>query len=105
MLRRRQLNPDATYEAVRQRISCRKPGSVNANTNLNRGLEAVPAEIGLLTALERLDLSGNYLNDLPTEVSLLQKLEYLDLARNEFSILPIVVFSLASKSLGFQFRQ
>ena len=57
---------------------------------------AVPAEIGQLTALRVLDLSGNQLTSLPAEIGQLTSLEVLYLANNQLTSLPAEVGQLTS---------
>ena len=54
--------------------------------NLSRiGLEALPSEIGQLTNLQTLYLSGNQLRQLPPEIGQLTNLQSLDLWDNQLS--------------------
>lgn len=52
------------------------------------GLDTIPPEIGKLTSLTDIDLSGNKLRKLPEEFEALTSLVTLNLARNEFDSLP-----------------
>ena len=57
---------------------------------------AVPAEIGQLTSLTRLHLSGNQLTSLPAEIWRLTSLRVLDLRANDLTILPAEIGQLTS---------
>jgi hypothetical protein len=62
---------------------------------------AVPAEIGQLTSLTELHLSGNQLTSLPAEIGQLTSLRELDLGWNQLTTLPAEIGQLTSlKSLG-----
>jgi hypothetical protein len=52
------------------------------------GLQALPAEIGQLSQLQWLDLSGNQLTALPAEIGQLSQLQELDLSYNQSIALP-----------------
>jgi Leucine-rich repeat (LRR) protein len=60
----------------------------------NRGLSALPPEVGRLTNLERLDLTGNQLTSLPPEVGRLTNVRTLDLGRNRLTAFPSPVLEL-----------
>jgi leucine-rich repeat protein SHOC2 len=53
-----------------------------------RGLDSLPASIGLLVNLEELDLSKNKLQTLPREIKNLKKLKELILFRNKLTSAP-----------------
>lgn len=60
---------------------------------IQMGLDTVnniylPASIGFLKKLKRIDLSQNYFNNLPESFSNLKKLEYLDLSYNRLNNIP-----------------
>ena len=57
---------------------------------------AVPAEIGQLTELKRLHLSGNQLTSLPAEIWQLTSLKVLDLRANDLTSLPTEIGQLTS---------
>ena len=57
---------------------------------------AVPAEIGQLTSLTRLDLSDNGLTSLPPEIGQLTSLERLDLRGNQLTSVPAEIGQLTS---------
>jgi Leucine-rich repeat (LRR) protein len=59
-------------------------------------LTSIPGEIGRLTKLRRLQLSGNKLQDLPTEFEQLQSLEGLWLHGNMLKSLPSGIATLSS---------
>lgn len=59
-----------------------------------RGLTALPPDIGQLRALRILYLHKSYLTALPTEIVQLKKLEELHLYYNQFEIFPIEVCKL-----------
>lgn len=50
---------------------------------VNESLKAIPAEIGQLTHLQRLGLTGNALDTLPSEIGQLSRLQHLALGRNK----------------------
>ena len=65
--------------------------------NLNRNqLTSLPAEIGQLTSLTRLDLFGNQLTSVPAEIGQLTSLEGLDLRYNQLTSVPAEIGQLAS---------
>jgi hypothetical protein len=51
-------------------------------------LRALPSEIGLLVAVEHLDIGGNDLRELPSEIGRLKSLEVLVATRNHLTLLP-----------------
>ena len=59
-------------------------------------LTSVPAEIGQLTSLERLSLYDNQLTSLPAEIWQLTSLEDLDLSDNQLTSLPAEIGQLTS---------
>ncbi|MEM9448103.1 MAG: COR domain-containing protein, partial [Cyanobacteria bacterium P01_E01_bin.6] len=59
-------------------------------------LSALPSEIGQLTSLQSLDLSGNQLSALPTEIGQLTSLQSLDLIANPLRTLPTEIGQLTS---------
>jgi Leucine-rich repeat (LRR) protein len=59
------------------------------NTNYDEPLiRTLPADIGKLTSLKELTLSGNFLNQLPPEIGLLTELRVLKLGDNRLATLP-----------------
>ncbi len=54
----------------------------------------IPAELGQLTQLERLDLRNNYQTVIPPEIGQLKKLEILLLSRNRFEAIPLELSQL-----------
>ena len=58
--------------------------------------DAVPAELGQLTSLEMLDLTGNQLTSLPAEIGQLTSLKVLYLIDNRLTIVPAEIGQLAS---------
>jgi leucine-rich repeat protein SHOC2 len=65
--------------------------------NLNRNqLTSLPAELGQLTSLTRLDLFGNQLTSVPAEIGQLTSLEGLDLRYNQLTSVPAEIGQLAS---------
>ena len=58
--------------------------------------DAVPAELGQLTSLEMLDLTGNQLTSLPVEIGQLTSLKVLYLIDNRLTIVPAEIGQLAS---------
>lgn len=52
------------------------------------GISTLPVEVQALTALERIDLSGNSLTEIPASVGALQRLEELNLSDNQLSFVP-----------------
>ena len=63
----------------------------------NMGLGGtVPAEIGQLTSLERLDLRGNQLTSVPAEIGQLTSLERLWLGGNQLTSVPAEIGQLTS---------
>ncbi|WP_299678832.1 leucine-rich repeat domain-containing protein [uncultured Tenacibaculum sp.] len=65
-------------------------GIFNGRGNLTE----VKPEIGELTKLERLDLTGHKLSTLPTEIGTLSSLVYLELSNNSLTSLPSGIGSL-----------
>src|SRR5207302_1275684 len=59
-------------------------------------LDTLPAEIGRLTCLQNLDLTGNQLSDLPAEIGRLTSLQNLDLRGNQLSALPAEIGRLTN---------
>ena len=57
---------------------------------------AVPAEIGQLTSLGKLGLSGNKLTSVPAEIGQLASLKMLDLSDNQLTSAPAEIGQLAS---------
>ncbi len=62
----------------------------------NKGLVALPPEIGHLRSLMELTLGGNRLTTLPPEIRHLTALEVLDLGANSFTTLPAEICHLTS---------
>jgi Leucine-rich repeat (LRR) protein len=75
------MSEDA-YKAARRSI-------INNALRQSRQLTAVPPEIGQLTALRSLSLSGNQLTALPPEIGRLTALRSLDLHVNRLTALPL----------------
>ena len=70
-----------------------------------RGLEILPAEIGLLTGLRNLDVYGNQLISLPTEIGQLAELEWLSIANNRLTSFPEEIMQLTKlKSFHMSFN-
>ena len=57
-------------------------------------LEALPADIGQLSKLQKLMLAGNRLTTLPVEMSACQNLELIRISANQLSEIPTWLFSL-----------
>jgi Leucine-rich repeat (LRR) protein len=57
-------------------------------------LTSVPAEIGQLTSLERLDLDGNQLTTVPAEIGQLRSLKQLWLHGNALTSVPAAIREL-----------
>jgi hypothetical protein len=57
----------------------------------NRGLTSLPAEIGSLVRLEKLNLAGNSLSSLPEELSRCTSLRTLFFLSNHFTAIPSVI--------------
>ena len=55
---------------------------------IGRGITSLPAEIGMLTNLTRIDLSYNRLTSIPAELEKLTNLTRLDLHRNQLPSIP-----------------
>jgi hypothetical protein len=69
-------------------------------------LTALPAEIGQLSALQRLHLNDNGLTALPAEIGQLPALESLDLSHNELTALPAEIGQLSAlQFLGLSFNK
>ena len=68
---------------------------VKLDLNDNK-LTSVPAEIGQLASLKELDLNGNQLTSLPAETVRLASLERLSLGRNQLTSLPAEIWQLTS---------
>lgn len=60
------------------------------------GFESLPAEIGMLTGLERLDLAQNKIEHLPVEMGQLSSLVYINISFNGLKELPEVILRLES---------
>ena len=58
--------------------------------------DAVPAELGQLTSLEMLDLTGNQLTSVPAEIGQLTSLEWLELNNNQLMSGPAEIGQLTS---------
>ena len=58
-------------------------------------LQTLPAAIGQLSKLTRLDLRENSLSDLPAEIGQLSKLTRLDFSQNSLSVLPAEIGQLS----------
>ena len=63
-------------------------------------LTSVPAEIGRLTSLRQLGLSGNQLTSLPAEIGQLTALTWLNLDRNQLTSLPAAIRELRAAGCG-----
>ena len=59
-------------------------------------LTSVPAEIGQLTSLRELTLDGNPLTSVPAEIGQLTSLEQLNLNSNQLTSLPVEIYQLTS---------
>jgi Leucine-rich repeat (LRR) protein len=66
------------------------------------GLNELPPEIGQLTQLQVLDLSGGRLTALPPELAALHDLRVLNLTRNNFMTFPTVITQLQLRVLDMQ---
>jgi Leucine-rich repeat (LRR) protein len=66
------------------------------------GLNELPPEIGQLTQLQVLDLSGGRLTTLPPELAALRDLRVLNLTRNNFTAFPLVITQLQLRVLDMQ---
>lgn len=75
-------------------VTCNTTGIIGLNLAQNGLSGAIPAEIGTLNSLERLDLFGNDLTGLPTHIANLTRLVHLDLDDNKLTSLPPAVGSL-----------
>jgi leucine-rich repeat protein SHOC2 len=73
----------------------RRVVKLDLESKLNDAVE-VPAELGALTALKRLFLSGNQLTSLPAELGALTALTWLDLAGNQLTSLPAELGALTA---------
>ncbi len=62
--------------------------------DLSDKINNFPKEIGLLTNLQELDLSGNLIQTIPKEIGLLTNLEDLDLYDNKIEIIPKEICNL-----------
>ena len=63
----------------------------------NNQLERIPSvTFKNLPLLYRLDLSGNYLNELPVTMKELTSLRIITLENNLFEVFPVVLFSIPS---------
>src|SRR5438874_1146323 len=81
---------DAYAEALKQIEACRKGERHGSRLDLtNLGLIALPPEVGRLTALTGLHLSGNQLTALPPEIGRLTALTELYLHDNPGLGLPV----------------
>lgn len=81
----------AYEEALRRIEECRLEKGTHLELvkfGLFARLTKVPAEIGQLTALTSLNLSGNHLKAVPSEMGKLTALEYLDLSGNQLTVVP-----------------
>lgn len=65
-----------------------------------KGLDVLPDNFGLLTALKSLNLANNQLQSLPESMAMQGQLTHLDLRRNRFSDLPNVLSALPLLSLN-----
>jgi small GTP-binding protein len=76
------------------------PAEIGELTNLSKldlsrnQLKSLPAEIGKLTNLTSLDLSGNQLKSLPAEIGKLKNLTSLNLPLNQLKTLPAEIVEL-----------
>ncbi len=78
------------------------PAEIGLLSNLERlslwgnRLTVVPAEIGQLGNLKRLSLSGTQLTDLPAEIGQLSNLQELDLSANQLMVVPAEMGQLSN---------
>ncbi|KAJ3352409.1 hypothetical protein HDU91_006000 [Kappamyces sp. JEL0680] len=82
-----QSQQDDLIESLKA-VSAERPTSFNL---ANRNLMRLPAEIGLLTELERIGLNNNKLSSLPTELLNLKALRYINLRSNSLREFPSVI--------------
>ena len=60
----------------------------------NNQLTSIPAEIGKLQNLQKLDLSNNQLTSIPAEIGQLQSLQILNLYNNQLTSIPAEIGQL-----------
>ncbi|MCB0854525.1 MAG: leucine-rich repeat domain-containing protein, partial [Bacteroidetes bacterium] len=70
------------------------PENVRILLLTSNSIQILPAVIGRLVNLEKLDLSSNQLSELPPEIGQLRKLRYLDLSDNQLETIPEVIGEL-----------
>jgi leucine-rich repeat protein SHOC2 len=85
------------------------PAEIGQLTSLTRldllgnQLTSVPAEIGQLASLRKLSLGGNQLTSVPAEIGQLTSLKCLDLHENQLTSVPAEIGQLTSLKLLFLF--
>lgn len=72
------------------------PEAVKTLNLSGKGLTVLPASIGKLVNLEKLNVSNNKLSALPKELAVLKKLKSLNLTANAFTSFPTLVLSMSS---------
>lgn len=85
----------AYTEALRRIKACRRSGDTSLDLNCF-DLSSLPPEIGQLTALRELYLSGNRLTALPPEIWQLFALKALNLCNNRLTALPPEIAQLSA---------
>ena len=77
-------------------VLCNPDGTVRELSLSNKQLTTIPAEIGLLTNLERIVFFNNQLTSLPTELYSLTNLNSLNIGINQFTSLPAEIGQLTN---------
>ncbi len=85
-----------TQWVTRSKCHCRKPEGERRRSISRQELEALPAEVGQLTNLTRLDLVGNQLTELPPQIGQLAILTDLVLDNNQLVSLPAEIGQLSN---------
>ena len=91
--------PPATMEELRAEIARAGAAGTLELDWANRGLTALPEEIGSLTRLEKLNLAGNELSDLPEALASCTALRTLFFLNNRFTAVPSVLGRLPALSM------